>query len=292
MIKFLFRWAVYGNFWVAGCALAMYFCTIILLNIHIQPSVAFAVFFGTLAVYNFHRIFRLDVLYHGEKSSRHEWIIAHNKSLWFITIFAVLVCGICFIDFYSLPLIITASPAVLVVLLYVMPVFSWSGNKIRLRDLPFIKLFLVAFSWAYVTVVFPLVVEKDNLAFLNESGFYLNFSQRLIFILAITIPFDFRDLELDRKNKVATFANAFGVEVAKNWSVLLLGFFAVLVMLSFLKGDYQLVEMNALVISAFFTGVMIKAADEHQPEWFFSFLLEGTMIDQLFWLALLSFVFG
>ena len=150
----------------------------------------------------------------------------------------------------------------------------------------------MAFSWAYVTVVFPLVVEKDNLAFLNESGFYLNFSQRLLFILAITIPFDFRDLELDRKNNVATFANAFGVEVAKNWSVLLLGFFAILVMLSFLKADYQLVEMNALVISAFFTGVMIKAADEHQPEWFFSFLLEGTMIDHLFWLALLSFIFG
>lgn len=291
MLKHLFRWVVYGNFWVSACALAMYLCSAALIDLKLNLYVALCVFFGTLAVYNFHRIYRLTALYYAEKSVRHEWIVKQHKYLWFFTIIAVLICAFCAYFLFSFELLLTATPAIFVVILYVLPVFKLAGKKVRLRDIPFLKLFLVAFSWAYVTVVFPIVIARNDLLFLSELDFWLGFMQRLVFIFAITIPFDFRDAAIDLKNGVSTFANSFGVQRAKSWALGLLLFFVCLVMTSFLLGYYDLVEMNALVISAIFTGFLVNAANEHQPEWFFSFLIDGTMIDQLFWLALFSFVF-
>lgn len=288
----LYRWVVYGNVWVALGALAMYACTVILANLTFRIEVGLVIFFSTLAVYNFHRIFRLHRLYSGPRTARQQWIIDHARSLWLITIASGAIVAYWAWTLYSEALLISAFPAILVAILYVIPIYAKGGLVFRLRDLPFLKLFLVAFTWAYVTHVFPLVVENRNFDFLASPGFIFMFGQRLLFIFAITVPFDFRDLQIDLANGVKTFANTLGVEHAKKISLLCLALFALLAMLSFQLGDYRLVEMNALVLSAIFSGLLIQMANEHQSEWFFVFLLEGTMIDQLFWLAVLSYLFS
>ncbi|MFN4122633.1 MAG: hypothetical protein ACK4GL_04930 [Flavobacteriales bacterium] len=292
MMHSLYRWVVYGNVWVALGALSMYSCTVVLANLNFRIDIGLVIFFSTLAVYNFHRIFRLNKLYSGPRTARQQWIIEHARSLWLITIASGVIIAFFARNLYSQALLISAAPAVLVAILYVIPVYAKGDNVLRLRDLPFLKLFLVAFTWAYVTYIFPLVVENQNFDFLHAPGFVFMFGQRLLFIFAITVPFDFRDLQLDLANGVKTFANQMGVEHAKKISLLCLALFALLTMLSFQIGDYLLVEMNALVLSAIFTGLLIQMANEHQPEWFFVFLLEGTMIDQLFWLAVLSYLFS
>lgn len=292
LLQSLYRWVVYGNIWVSIGALAMYICTVILANLDFRVDVGLVVFFSTLAIYNFHRIFRLDKLYTEKRTPRQQWIIEHARALWLITIASSLIVGINVYHLYSKAFLISAFPALVVVLLYVTPIYSNEKNVFRLRDLPFLKLFLVAFTWAYVTHVFPLVVEYRNFDFIRSPGFIFMFGQRLLFIFAITVPFDFRDLQIDLANGLKTFANQMGVEHAKKISLLCLALFALLAMSSFRIGDYKLVEMNALVLSAMFTGWLIHLSNEHQPEWFFVFLLEGTMIDQLFWLAVLSYLFS
>jgi 4-hydroxybenzoate polyprenyltransferase len=292
MMLSAFRYLVYANFWVAFGALSMYVCSTLLLGVALDVRVGMVVFFGTVAVYNFHRVFRLDKLYNGPRSIRQQWIVDHARHLWVIIALAVALLGYLAFDLFSMALLLSGSPALLVALLYVMPVIKMKKGSFRLRDLPFLKLFLVSFSWAYVTLVFPLVVNLGDFSFLSETSFWLHFSQRLLFIFAITIPFDFRDLEIDIKNGVKTFANQMGIAQARKISLLSLALFALLCMLSFQIGYYTLVQMNALVLSALFTGFMVGMANEQQPENFFAFFLEGTMIDQLFWLVVLQYLFA
>lgn len=84
----------------------------------------------------------------------------------------------------------TLWPAVLVAGLYVTPFQTKAGIPIGLRQVPFLKSPLIAWAWAFVLV---------QMASFGASG---SMSLLLIivqsaFILALTIPFDIRDLSFD-----------------------------------------------------------------------------------------------
>ena len=74
--------------------------------------------------------------------------------------------------------------------IYAIP---FNRSKRNIRNYSRIKIFIVAFCWAAVTVLFPLTVEPE-IDYLNAS---ILFFQRFIFVVVYTLPFEIRDLKFD-----------------------------------------------------------------------------------------------
>lgn len=89
-----------------------------------------------------------------------------------------------------------------------------SGKKnFRLRDLPFLKIFLIAIVWAGMAVVLP-IVENGGWSALQTPTLQL-LGLQVIFILLITLPFDINDRQIDRMTGVKTIPNVLGIANSK-----------------------------------------------------------------------------
>lgn len=285
----LLRLLVFGNLWVAFCAVTMYWCTAELHQMEVKWQLSLSIFGATIFIYNYHRLFRKEVIYKGFISQRHRWILNHHKLLQLFAVAGFAVALTNFIPYLNPTLIFRLSPFLLLALLYVIPVWKKEKKWIRIRDIPYIKIFLVAAVWSFVTVF---------LAFLAEDPYWFpgvaewsTALQRFIFIFAITLPFDIRDLAHDRSSGLTTFASTLGVQGVKKLSSILLVTSAALAMLSAFAGIYMHGHAGAIILSCLVTGMLISRLDEDSSEWMYAGFLEGTMLDQFIWILLLGALF-
>ena len=178
ILRRIIDFLLYSNLWIAVCAAALVLETDLLFapQISFHPFV-WTVFFSTLFLYAVHRIIGVHIS-NGFTSGRYRVIQKHE---WHILFYAfVSALGLAYF-FFRLPqhlqiaILIAAIPS----LGYVLPVL---GNKKRIRDIHLIKIFLVAITWAFITVFLP-VFEPG--AVINQSIMPLLF-ERFFFIFAIT----------------------------------------------------------------------------------------------------------
>ncbi|MBL8000907.1 MAG: hypothetical protein JNL05_02990 [Flavobacteriales bacterium] len=146
-----------------------------------------------------------------------EWTWAHRRALITAAVIAVIV--VCAVALHRLfPLLRAFWPVALAVVLYAVPVRRAAGDAPGLRRAPLLKAFLIAGSWAWVTVGLP-VVFKDGDA--EQQGLGWLFAMQAAFFLAITLVFDLRDREHDR-GKVLTWPHVLGDRLTRVLAVLLM----------------------------------------------------------------------
>ena len=226
------------------------------------------IFFGTITGYNF-------VKYAGIAKLHHQSLA---KNLKFIQIFSF----VCFLILGYLTFQVKAEVLMVAgvlgffTLLYPLPVFSSRKN---LRDIAGLKVFVIAFIWAGVTVFFP--VANADLPF--EKDMLLEFFQRFLFVLILILPFEIRDLKYDSAI-LKTIPQRLGVEKTRQLGYLLIFLW---VGMEFLKGISTGGSRAAIVCAAVFTGLAIFRSNEDQPRYFSSFWVEG--IPMLWFLLLLVF---
>jgi len=285
----IIRLGVFGNLWVSLCAVSMYWCTAVMHDLKIHLLLSFSIFGATLFIYNYHRLFRKKVIYAKEISERHKWILAHDKLLQAFAVLGFLLAAGCFLPYLEKTLFLRLSPFLLLSLFYVVPV--WKGKKkwLRVRDIPYVKIFLVAAVWAFVTVFLAFLAE-DPLWFPDKAAWF-SAAQRFVFIFAITLPFDIRDLKHDEVSGLQTFAGRLGVSEVKRLSNILLAMVALCSAIAAFAGIYQMPHAIGLAVSCGLTGLLISRIDEESSEWMFAGFLDGTMLDQFLWIALLGYYF-
>lgn len=282
----MFRWLVFGNFWVATCASAMYAASVFTLGEPFEWRWLFVVFASTLAAYNYHRVPESSLAYYARGSERHIWIRQNRKTLILILLVASTLAGLLIFPILDLRTLWWFLPAGLFSLLYVMPVLPIGGRWMRLRDLPFVKTFIISAVWAIITVV-PASKEALLLERISPEIIWL-IVERFIFLTAISIPFDLRDLAIDAQNNVKTFAGIWGFEKTLFYCRVLMVIFAVVALIGFQLTLISGSTCFAMIVSAASTGWVISQIDEQSGEMIYAFWLEGTMIDQFFWIFLLS----
>lgn len=190
------------------------------------------------------------------------------------TIFGAISCVYLFLDFefYRQSLLIGAG---IISILYTLPIF---GKSMRLRDFSYIKIFLIAIIWAYVTVFIPLY----------ESGFGSVFSgifslEIVLFFLAITIPFDIRDIAVDQSNKVNTIPTAIGKKKSIQLSLFLLFicflFELIIMYLGSAQGVHLLQAPSISMIGTFvITSWLIIYTQNKKDDYYFSGLMDGMIM--------------
>lgn len=229
---------------------------------------AFFVFLATVISYNFIRLVRLETI----KSWMSVWLQENRVYILFL-------CGICTVLLLGLlaqlrlESIFVLVPFFMLTFFYSIPVFF---TKRSLRFTPGIKLFVIAISWAGVTVIFPLVETRQPL----DIELFLLFIQRIFIAMALTIPFDIRDLSYDNAD-LKTLPQLLGEKKSKYLGGLFVLFFIVLEGY-FCQFNIQLIFPELIIACFLLIGLYLS--NRNQNKWFTSFWIEAIPI---IWLLLL-----
>jgi len=152
--------------------------------------------------------------------------------------------------------------SVLVSIFYVVPFFGK-----RLREVPFLKTFLIAIVWTCVLFYIPWLNERRKTEVVqNElTAFFFLFA-------ALTIPFDIRDMEQDRMQHT-TLALYLGVTISKLVSVVFLVVFYFII-----ANINQEIGKNVLFgIIVLLTSLLVLFTNSKRSIYFFA-ALDGTMV--------------
>lgn len=233
--------------------------------IDLQPDfiVLGFVFLATVFIYNFQRFVKLKagIPFSGE---RLKWM-KENRRLGQLIMITALIAMLPFLFLLDLKTLYVLLPAGFIALFY-------AGNFIHkkkpgLRDIPFLKAWLVALSWVAVTVVLPLLqahLQYSDALLISAISIFL-------FIFSIAIIFDLRDVNLDEKSK-RTIPQLFGQRMTR-W----LAFVCLLFPLIFLN----LVNIGMwpclLILLISGTLIIFKEKDA-KGDFFYSFWLDGLLI--------------
>jgi 4-hydroxybenzoate polyprenyltransferase len=142
-----------------------------------------------------------------------------------------------------------------------------------------LKLFIIGAVWAGSTVLLPILeIEGNGLLNISNKETILLFFTRFLFIVAITIPFDIRDLFQDQSNALRTIPVIFG---EKKSLFLCQLFLATSLILLFVYTEKLDTNFWAIALSIFISGWLILKSRWEKNEYYYFFLLDGTMILQL-----------
>ncbi len=264
MRKFLDLY-LYNNFHIAFGS--VFFCleTYLIFDLLPRSNYLLLLFFGTLIIYSLHRYIGLK----GKIDIPTKRVIKIKKfkplsySLLIISITTCLYVSFS-LDLKTLLLLCTP---VILSLLYVFPFLR--GKK-RLRDLPYIKVFLIAIVWTLLCFIIP----RQGMTYTDT----ILIIERILFMLAITLPFDIRDIKVDSRNGVKTIATEFGEKRTVHLALisLLIGFI-ILALFYFLslKPIYFLLRYTFVYL---ITGYLIFISNSNKQDYHFTGFLDGTLI--------------
>lgn len=221
--------------------------------------------FGTFFMYNIQRL--INGLPNVEGlSNRHDWIL-RNKIMLRITLLVsfALILTFLYLDIVSLSAFITIGVAGIISYFYAAKVPFL--NK-PLRELPYLKIHLIVFVWILTCFVFPRFNQHDI------QGVYLKLIPiNYLYILAITIPFDMRDLKHDYPSQ-KTIPQRLGEKWARVYALILIVLFYALSVFFFDK----LRENSLFAIAVALQYVLIQNSSSSRPDWYFSGAIDGGII--------------
>ena len=284
VLKRAIDFLIFSNIFVSLCAASLSYSTIIILQIKAGFYTSFFVFFSTLSVYNFQRII---VSEKNEAvaflSNRHKWIIQHQKILAAITAISIIASIFIYLFYFSnkRSIFLMLFPFSLLALWYVADIrkiLPFFKSRIRpLRTVPYLKIVLISITWTAMTVW--LVAIESGMALLSVSVLLISF-ERLLFIFAITLPFDIRDMEQDQAMNIKTVPIMLGENKTKQLAYGALILFALLSVLRIILIPANPMIAVALVTSALLTIYIVSLSGSNKSEYYYSGLVESTMLIQ------------
>ena len=220
------------------------------------------IFLGTITAYNFIKYLTPGNTHETGTSNR-------LKTIWLFTFF----CGLgmlYFLTTVSVKIYGVLAVLALLTFFYAIPLYKQKN----LRQITGLKLFLVALVWAGVTVLLPVLDAGKDLS----TEVWVLFLQRFLFIIALTIPFEIRDLKNDDL-ALGTVPQRMGIRGAKFLGLSLL--FFVLQLNKFIS-TWGCNELGVSAISVILAG-LILFSNKKQHAYFASFWVEAVPV---FWVIL------
>jgi 4-hydroxybenzoate polyprenyltransferase len=225
-------------------------------------------FFATLFIYNFQRIFyqpKPDISLH---SIRRKWIFKNQLIIKTLSFAGFM--GVAIVFFHNdFKIIFYLSPLLILSIAYFIPF-------VRLRKSPWFKLLTLVIVWTVVTAVVPILLSQE--AFDAED--ILHVIVRFSFMMAICIPFDIRDLEIDKADNISTLPQLLGENKTRQLAVVFMFIYILLIILEYCLNMFGWKIFVALLVSAIINAVLVFSSSSKRSEYFFVAGLDGTMILQ------------
>ena len=260
IIRKIVELIVFGNIWISLGAAALTLNTFLVMEWTVNPSLILLVFFATVLSYSFQRVIR-HTSGNAINSIRHQWVYKQIKLLFVLIAASSCLSGYLFFTLFSFYDLIYFSPLISIALFYAVKLFPKS-----LRDIPFLKIILIASSWAAVTVLIPAHINQELSAYGTWAIFVLNF----IYIFALVIPFDIRDLHFDEPEK-KTIPQLIGLKAAKYTAIALL-------VLCGLLSCALLNEAVYLIPVYLVSIVLVLQVNDRRKEFFYACGIDGLIL--------------
>lgn len=190
------------SIFTACCALGLYISTerLVAHGAKLPGSPMYAVVFGsTLVVYNLPRLIPRPY----GKPRLHQPLRA-----WYWTTFiaGVLIAGSAM---FFLPASIIALCGLLGVpaFMYFLPALP--GNRKRLRDFGLLKILVLTTVWTVATAILPMISND-----VSVSEYPFEIALRFVFVFALCVLFDIKDMQTDKANNIQTLPHITGVQRA------------------------------------------------------------------------------
>lgn len=228
-------------------------------DLELDLDLLFFIFFSSITGYNFVKYAGIAKLHH----------LSLAQNLRIIQIFS----GICFLALiyfcFQLEVDVLIATGILGIftLLYAIPVFGGGRN---LRSLPGLKIFIIAIVWAGSTEILPLINAERYLG----TELMVDFLQRLMLVVVLTLPFEIRDLNFDNE-ELGTIPQLLGTFKTKVFGTILI--FLIFTVELFQK-NFNSNEFLALLIILMVVGVMLWKSKEFQKKYYSSFWVEAVPI--------------
>jgi len=268
--KRFFDFLLFGNIYVALGTVFLIQSTVIMMGKDaLMIGYSLLSFFATLFVYNLQRVFYS----HQEDSSllsvRRKWIFKNQFSIKLLCLLGAAGVAVTFF-FNDYRILIYLSPLLLLSIAYFLPI-------IKLRQNIIFKLLTLAFVWTTVTAIIPAILNHVTL-FSPITVFH--FFSRFIFMIAICIPFDIRDLKIDQAEDISTLTQKFGEQNTRMIATFCMLLYCMLIIAGFILRMYPHKILLALMISSIINGLLVFMSNTKRGEYFYVVLIDGTMILQ------------
>ncbi len=174
-------------------------------------------FSATLAVYNGQRIYKSGVL---QRTPWLRWVYNNRTYLIALVVLALLSAVYFLVQIinWTLPTILLLALSSGISMFYIVRV---RGKN--LREMPYIKIHLIAFSWTAMLIMFPLINETIT----NNQIIYI--VAHYFYVVGVTIPFDIRDLKYDQPMQ-RTIPQILGINGARILGAFLVVAFSILML--------------------------------------------------------------
>ncbi len=257
-VQILFKFYVYSNLHVSLAVASLVLVNGTVFHKNVGKEAVF-LSCATFVAYHFIRYF--NRFRYGKEHLLDRFSNQYKKVLMTLVLIA------CFIEigllfFLKTVQLLKLIPFGCITILYACHFFKIRGVRYSLRYLSILKIFLIGWVWAGVTVFF---ITDFNVT----SGLY--FLELMLFVIALTIPFDIRDVDFD-KGRVKTLPIYLGILNTKYLAGVFL-LISVVLHIQFVKQDIAIF----MLISGWLLG-MICYAKKNQANYFASFWVEGIPI--------------
>lgn len=280
---------IFSNLFVSFCVAAFTHLTYIIFDLPKNNAwiVILMVFSFTFFTYNGQRLIRLkEKLIHPENLSEGiKWTIKHKIILSVFCIFLGIVGMICNLYIHPTSWLILIPMGILSTT-YVIPIIPFYKNCPSLRDLPYLKIFIIGLVWSLIIVGLPMLDTQSILKI--NTKLILALTQNFLFIIAITLPFDVRDLKFDEIINLKTIPRLIGVKNSILLAEILL--LISIIILFFLLPN--LAHFYGLLIGHLITMFLILLTTQKRKELFFTGLIEGTVLLLYFSVLITDYLFS
>jgi hypothetical protein len=265
-LKAILDFYINSSIHVAFAVYALVRITGLYFGIPYQENIDYFIFFATISGYNF-------VKYAGVAKLHH---MSLTRNLRAIQIFSF----ICFVLMgfyaYQLPLrtLLWFIPFGVLTVLYAVPFLS--GFQKSLRSIAHLKIIVIAFIWASVTVLLPVYHAE----LLIDADVVLSAIERFFIVIVLMLPFEIRDLKYDAIS-LQTVPQKIGIPQTKRFGLALL-LFALTIEFVIMPNT---TAKNVFMLVFFVIILFLMRAKENQSKYYSSFLVEAIPI--LWWLSLL-----
>jgi 4-hydroxybenzoate polyprenyltransferase len=262
-LHFILSYSIFSSL----CAMALCYQSFTLLHIRPDAFVYVFIFFSTLSSYNF---YWLISKYTFSKQATFSRFIKNN--LLYIFFFLLAGMGM-MVSLYFLPQVYPhVAIAIVLTLLYSLPLWPFKFS-VFLRKAGVLKTILLAFTWAYVTVIIPAV----PVLFTEGKAVIILMTARFFFMLMLCSIFDRRDKKIDEIHALRSLAT----EVSqRTLHAIMILTFIVYLAAGFLV-RYHFSDNNQL-FAFLITGLVVwwvyRLSLKEQGYIFYYFLVDGLML--------------
>ncbi|WP_370213819.1 hypothetical protein [Mesoflavibacter profundi] len=269
--KQLLDFYINSSIHVALSVYALSWITLLIFNLPYDENILYFNFYATITGYNFVKYFGIAKWHH---RSLARWL----KVIQVFSFFSFLLMVFYALKLEANVLFILAGLGI-ITFLYAIPILPkriFLDEQQNLRQISGLKVYIIAAVWAFTTVVLPALNNYQELT----SKVWITVLQNFVFVLALMIPFEIRDLKFD-SIKLATIPQQIGVKKTKILGVLLLLIF---LGLNVFKEEIITIYLYKEIIMTFILMLFILFSTKYRNTYYTSFWVEALPI---FWLILM-----